>query len=82
MELRYPEGLFSGMFLDGLKHALLAAIMAARAKDARVDSELSRRVAPTSSRAGGNEGREVIREMRFSTSPLARRASSGAAQAG
>jgi hypothetical protein len=37
MDLRYPEGLFPRMFLEGLKHAFLAAIMAARAKDARVE---------------------------------------------
>jgi hypothetical protein len=37
MELRYPEGLFPRMFLVGLEHAFLAAVMAARAKDARVE---------------------------------------------
>jgi hypothetical protein len=37
MALRYPEGLFPRTFLVGLEQAFLAALMAARAKDARVE---------------------------------------------
>jgi hypothetical protein len=35
--LKYPEGLFTRMFLVGLEHAFLAAVMAARTKDPRVE---------------------------------------------
>lgn len=34
--LKYPEGVFSSVFLIGLEHAFLAAVTAARAKDPRV----------------------------------------------
>lgn len=37
MELRYPEGLFPRIFLVGLEQAFLAAIMAARGKEPRVE---------------------------------------------
>jgi hypothetical protein len=39
VELRYPEGVFSRTFLGGLTQAFLAAIMAARAKEPRVELE-------------------------------------------